>query len=82
MLGPSQGGGGRMVLPLPKVGGGGSWVDGPSRGGRQPHGISPPRGGSMLILPCAGDSRVGTYDMGCVGGITNVGLSSCAGRDI
>ena len=40
-----------MLLPLPKVGGGGSWVDGPSRGGRQPHGISPPRGGVCWYCP-------------------------------
>ena len=72
-----------MVLPLPKVGGGGSWVNGPSRGGRQPHGISPPEGGEYVDIALYGkDSRVGTYDMGCVGGITDVGFSSCAGRDI
>ena len=71
-----------MLLPLPKVGGGGSWVDGPSRGGRQPNGISPPRGGSMLILPCTGETpELVPIDMGCVGGITYVGFSSCAGRD-
>ena len=44
-----------MVLPLPKVGGGGSWVDGPPEVGGSRMGSPPPQGGGgMLILPCMG----------------------------